>query len=84
MFIISLFTEVKGLSNGQLQLISGGLFFIGIGEWKNWKVAAWIKPPNVYTGGLALMQVTVCKHNIIGVFFDKIGIFLLWLAFGQL
>ena len=77
MFAFSLFFEVKGLTNTHLQLLSGGGFLLGTGEWKNHKVAAWIKPPNVYTGGPALMQTTVRQPDLIGVLFDVLGIVLM-------
>jgi hypothetical protein len=49
-FAFSLFFDVKGLTNTQLQFLSGGAFLIGLGEWKNRTVASWIKPANAYTG----------------------------------
>jgi len=73
LFVISLMVEIKGLTNGQLQLLSASLFFIGIGEWKNHKVECWIKPPNVYTGGPALMSRVVRVPDIIGIAFDFFG-----------
>jgi hypothetical protein len=70
----SLFFDVKGLTNTQLQFLSGGAFLFGLGEWKNHKMAAWIKPPNAYTGGAALMQTTVRKPDLIGVVLDIVGV----------
>ncbi len=45
-FIISLLIEVKGITNLELQLLSLGFFFIGVGEWKNEKRAVEFKPAN--------------------------------------
>ncbi len=73
-FAFSVFFEVKGLTNSQLQLLSGGAFLVGIGEWKNHKVAAWIKPPNAYTGGAALMQRTVRNPDFVGILLETVGI----------
>jgi hypothetical protein len=36
LFLPSLFRH-KGITNGQVHLLGAGLFFIGLGEWKNWK-----------------------------------------------
>ena len=73
----SLFIDVKAITNGQLQLLSAGAMCLGLGEWKNHKVASWIKPPNVYTGGPALMQMPIRKPDALGIVFDLIGIALL-------
>jgi len=80
LFIVTLFVEIKGITNNQLQLLSGGLFFIGTGEWKNWKTASWFKPPNVYTGPPALMSAKLHKPDALGLFFDIIGILLILIA----
>lgn len=71
--------DVKGLTNIQLQLLSGGAFLIGLGEWKNHKVASWIKPANAYTGGPALMRATVRESDALGIILDLVGIFLIGL-----
>jgi hypothetical protein len=73
----SLFVDVKAITNGQLQLLSAGAMCIGLGEWKNHKVASWIKPPNVYTGGPALMSAPIRCPDVLGIVFDLIGIALL-------
>jgi len=78
--VVSLFVEVRGITNAQLQLISSGFFFIGIGEWKNHKVASWIKPPNVYTGPTALVQVPIRKADLFGICLDIIGLTLIILG----
>src|SRR5207247_1162423 len=41
-FVVSLFSTVKGLTNSQLQLLSGGAFLFCLGEWKNHKIQSWI------------------------------------------
>ncbi len=71
--VASLFVEVKGLTPGQAQLIALGVFLVGIGEWKNHKIANWIKPANVYTGGPALVSATVRKPDPFGVVCDVLG-----------
>lgn len=76
----SLFFDVKGMTNSQLQLLSGGSFLLGIGEWKNHKTKSWIKPPNAYTGGPALMQAVVREPDFIGYMLDGLGILLMAIA----
>jgi hypothetical protein len=75
--IISFFIEVKGITNTQLQLLSGGTFLIGIGEWKNHKVVSTIKPPNAYTGPAAYLEYTIRKPDFLGALFDILGIILI-------
>ncbi|MFH1704148.1 MAG: hypothetical protein ABIB41_12135 [Nitrospirota bacterium] len=79
-FAVSLFVDVKGIGNVNAQLLSGSAFLLGLGEWKNHKIQSWIKPPNVYTGGAALMSTTVRKPDIIGIGLDVIGVALLCIA----
>jgi hypothetical protein len=76
-FIASLFAEVKGLTNGQAQLLTLGFFLIGIGEWKNHKTASWFKPPNVNTGGAALMSTKVRQPDAFGLACDLLGLVLM-------
>jgi hypothetical protein len=78
LFVLSLSIDVKGMSNGQLQLLSGGLFLLGIGVWKNEKVASWIKPPNVYTGPAALVSTNVRQADFVGLAFECLGGILLF------
>ena len=75
--LLSLFIDVKGITNTQLQLIASGLFLVGLGEWKNTKTKTRIKPPNVYTGPALLMQSNVWKPDLIGLLFDVAGLVLL-------
>jgi len=77
--VLSFFLEVKGITNGQLQLLAGGAFLVGLGEWKNHKVESWIKPPNAYTGGAALMSATVRRPDFLGVVLEVAGV-LLWVV----
>ena len=72
--IVSLFIEVKGITNFELQMLSLGFFFIGIGEWKNEKTEVWNKPPNAYTGPAAIIEIPVRRPDFWGVFFDVIGV----------
>ena len=80
LLILSFFFEVKGITNSQLQLLSGGIFFLGMGEWKNHKTDSWIKPPNAYTGQTALITRTEWRPDLIGLLFDIIGITLIFLS----
>lgn len=85
LFIVSLIVDLKGITNNQAQLLAGGLFFLGIGEWINHSKTQDILPPNVYTGGRALLITTSkWKPKIIGVLFDIIGIFLLYSAINSI
>ncbi len=77
LFVLSLCIDVKGMSNGQLQVLSGGLFLLGLGVWKNQKVASFIKPPNVYTGPAALMSTKVRQVDAVGGLFEVLGVILL-------
>jgi hypothetical protein len=79
--LVSFFTDVKGITNIQLQLLAGGFFFLGIGEWKNHKKLTTIKPPNAYTGPAAYITYTLWKPDIIGLLFDLTGIALAIMGF---
>jgi hypothetical protein len=76
LFVISLIIEVKGLTNAQLELLSSGLFFFGLGEWKNRKVASTFKPPNAYTGPAGILTTNVRKPDALGLIFDGLGVVL--------
>lgn len=54
-FVLSIFIPVQGMSSRQVQAISGGFFLLGLGVWMDQKKDTAIQPPNVYTGGHALM-----------------------------
>ena len=75
--ICSFFFEVQGISNAQLQLLSGGVFIIGLGEWKNHKTESFIKPPNAYTGPAAYISTTIRRLDAFGITLDVIGIILI-------
>ena len=77
LFVISLLFEIHGITNKQLLLLSGGLFLIGLGEWKNHKIITGIKPPNAYTGPAAIISQTKWLPDVIGVIMDLIGILML-------
>lgn len=87
LFAVGLTVNVRGITNGEALLLGVGLFLIGLGEWKNHKVAAWIKPPNVYTGGAALMQTKIRKADALGILFELCGVvavgFGLWHVIGR-
>lgn len=77
---VSFFVEVKGLTNHQLQLLSGGVFLIGLGEWKNHKVLSQIKPANAYTGGAAMIHQTIRMPDWVGNTFNVLGVGMIGLA----
>jgi hypothetical protein len=72
--VLSFFIEVKGIANTHLQLISAGIFLIGLGEWKNHKTVSTIKPPNAYTGGAALISYRVRDPDSVGVLMQVGGV----------
>jgi hypothetical protein len=74
--VLSLFTEVKGIKNSHAQLVSAGILLIGVGEWKNHKIRAWIKPPNAYTGPAAYIQNVVREPDLVGILFVSLGVIL--------
>jgi hypothetical protein len=71
---VSFFLPVRGISNGELQLLSSGIFLLGLGEWKNHKEESWIKPPNAYTGGAAFLSGTVRRPDFVGILFEFVGV----------
>ena len=73
-FIVSLFVEVKGITNFEVQMISLGFLFIGIGEWKNEKMLVEYKPPNAYTGPAGIIQTPVRSPDLVGILFDLVGV----------
>lgn len=82
LFLIgSIFFPIQWITNKQLILVSSGMLFVGLGEWKNHKYYYWNKPPNAYTGSATLIQTKTRKVDLVGVIFDIIGIFLIILAF---
>lgn len=79
-FVISLFSDAKGLTNAQVQMLSAGLFLFGTGEWVNHKRESFFKENNFWTGGPALISYTVRKPDLFGLFLDLLGIVVLALA----
>jgi hypothetical protein len=77
LFTVGLSVDVRGVTNSELLLLAAGVLVIGIGEWKNHKTLAWIKPPNAYTGGAALMQTKARQSDALGILFDFVGVVLL-------
>ena len=73
-FAASIFFPVHGLTSQEWQLLSGGTFLIGLGEWKNHKGYTFIKPPNAYTGPAAAMSGIVRKPDLIGRLFCLSGV----------
>jgi len=74
LFIISLFSTTHWLTNKQTGLLGLALFFIGLGEWKNEKVAVMFKPSNAYTGPAGFLQWPIRKMDLIGIIMLLVGI----------
>lgn len=77
---LSIFLPTHGLTVNVWQLLSGGTFFIGLGEWKNHKMFTFIKPPNAYTGPPAVMSGIMRKPDMLGSFFTLAGVALIMLG----
>ncbi|MGA3262966.1 MAG: hypothetical protein ABSC47_02850 [Terracidiphilus sp.] len=71
--VASIFFPVHGLTSQEWQLLSGGAFLVGLGEWKNHKAYSYIKPPNAYTGSAALMSGIIRKPDLVGTLFELAG-----------
>lgn len=82
--ILSLFVDVKGVTNQELLILSLGFFFIGIGVWKNEKQESFIKSPNAYTGPAAFIQYTIRRPDFVGVFFEVVGALLFLFGLGHI
>lgn len=83
-FVIALMVDIKAISNNQLLLLSLGLFFIGLGEWKNHKKVSFIKEANAYTGPAAFIKSTVRKPDLIGTILVVLGVLLLIISIGTI
>jgi hypothetical protein len=71
--LVSLFVNVKGITNTQLQQFAAGILLVGLGEWKNHKTQYFIKPPNAYTGPAMLITQTSWRPDIVGVLLVLFG-----------
>lgn len=77
-FILSVSIDTRLISNAQAGYLGAGLFFIGIGEWKNHKVMIQHNPSNAYTGHAHILQIPIRHSDLVGNFFLIVGsIFLL-------
>ncbi len=76
LFVIFLFVEIKGITNTG-QLLAGGFFFLGIGEWINHR-----DMPPIFELGTNTLWITknLWKPKILGLVLDLIGISLIFLA----
>ncbi len=77
LLVFSLFIPTQWITNKQLILFSTGILLIGLGEWKNYKHYTEIKEPNVYTGAPLVIRAKIRKPDIIGLFFEAIGLILI-------
>lgn len=75
--IVGFFVEAKGITNAQLQMLSGGVFLFGIGEWKNHKVA-------VRREGCGFLEIPVRSADWLGITLDFIGVVLIILGMGSI
>lgn len=80
-FISSLTVPILAISNKQAMVLTSGILMIGLGEWKNHKYLTGIKPPNVYTGGTAIITQKIRRPDILGNFMVMIGLLFLVIAF---
>jgi len=83
-FGVGLLNDVRVITNGQLMLLGSGLFFIGVGEWKNRKVISEFKEANAYTGPAGILSAKIRKPDMLGRLFDAIGVLLVVLAVWQI
>ena len=72
----SLFFKVEFLEEKNLFGLGLGMFLIGISFYKAEKTLNTIKPPNVYTGGPALISWKEIHHDIFSFILLIIGIIL--------
>ncbi|MDD5639151.1 MAG: hypothetical protein PHO28_04600 [Candidatus Pacebacteria bacterium] len=66
LFMFSLFIDIKWLTNKEIGLLGLAFLFIGLGEWKNEKVAIEFKQPNAYTGPACILQYPIRKPDVLG------------------
>lgn len=78
--LLAFFVDARGVSNTDLQILLGGVFLLGLGEWKNNKIKSWIKPPNVYTGPTLWIDEPIRKPDVLGLLLDGFGIALIILG----
>jgi len=65
---------VRKVTNKQVILISLGIFFSALGEWKNHKYLSWWETPTVFA------QTKIRKPDVIGIFFDILGLSLFFIG----
>ena len=75
--LLSFFFEVNEISNNNLQILAGGIFLFGLGEWKNHKEKSFIKPSNAYTGPAAVISYKVRNPDAFGLLLDLIGLIMI-------
>jgi uncharacterized membrane protein len=81
LFLVSIFVDIRGMSNTLLVFISLGMFFIGFGEWLNAGKVVAIIPPNVYLGGQAIkVEQPAWRPRPLGLLLDLVGIFMLFIG----
>ncbi len=80
-FFVSLLFDLKGISTQQAQILSGGLFLFGMGEWINHKKGFYIAHMAVWS---FRVTDTFWRPNILGLLLDLIGLVLLYSIFNSL
>ena len=72
----ALLFRVDFLESKHLFGLGFGMILIGVSLWIATRSLSWIKPPNAYTGGAALITQKVVKHNFVTILFLIAGIIL--------
>jgi hypothetical protein len=75
LIVVASTIDTKWLTNKQTGLMGAGLFFVGLGAWKNMKVVVQVTGPPLMPPGIA--QYSVSKPDPIGVTLWAIGLFCL-------
>lgn len=71
--LTAIFFESKAFSNNQIFLLGLGSFLIGVGEWKNHKVAVSFKQSNAYTGPAGYFEWPERHPDALGIILDIVG-----------
>ncbi len=80
-FLLSLTVKLEDIENNIVQLISLGLFFIGLGEWINHPLQTALMCPNIYDApGGAITTSYKRSPRLTGNLFDILGFILCSIA----
>lgn len=81
LMLTSIFFESKAFSNNQIFLLGLGLFLVGVGEWKNYKVKVSFKQRSAYTGSSGYFEWLEWHPDLLGIILDIAGGILVAIAF---